>query len=243
VTLRARRISATAFALLASAGLLCGCGGASHSDSSTGASGPTSKASPEAIAVARAINLHQADLPTMKPNLFIPEAANKARPIAAKITRCGGAVLLVTEEGGISSQLFLRPVRGQAQPEVIRSAVRLLPSAARASENAAASNSPRVLACFNNVLLHDTGGGPISLSALANPLPGVAGSFGLRMITDHPKGLLGPAFRDYKDILGFASGRAVVAATFTRANQPFPTATKRRVLALLLRRANAHAPS
>jgi len=69
------------------------------------------------------------------------------------------------------------------------------------------------------------------------PLPGVPGSFGVRIETP----ILGAhTGSDYVDAVAFVYGRSAVTLYATGVQRPVSEATERRLLALLYTRAEAH---
>jgi hypothetical protein len=251
------RTIATILTLSATAAVACACGGsraasdagargaASAATGSTGSIGsdspalPGSKVSAATLAVGEAVNLRRSDVPGMMQILPQGEAVGSH---ARKV--CGIAASLTEELGGFHSPEFIRG--GGKRAEAVRSAVRLAPSPAVAAHHAARNASPAFRACYERFLRKQSRRSPagpyvISVSALPSPLPGVSGSFAYRVMkrASHPAADRIPI---YVDFFGFTAGRVEVALTGLRVSQPFPAATERRLLSLLLSRAKANEP-
>jgi hypothetical protein len=230
--------------LSSTAGLACGCGGSDSASTASRDSGADAAAtgattvSEHAVALAHAINLRAADVPTMK--VYFPEHVNQSGPMAQGLTRCGGAVL-TGEVGGIHSPLFKRGLGPTHQ--ALRSIVRVMPSAGIAERNVAATNAASVQSCIARDAEKQTGWHQrVTAAPLPTLLAGVPGSFGVRLVVLYPH-LHGARRFSYKDFLGFASGPAEITLETTRYARPFSTATERRLLALLWSRAKANTAS
>jgi hypothetical protein len=197
------------------------------------------KVSAATFDVGQAINLRRSDVPAMRQ--VLPEGETARLAPAAK-RKCGRVLSLFEEPGGFHSPTFTQG--GGPQSETVRSAVRVAPSEAAAAHRLAATASASFLACYERYLQStarrlSATPAAVSVSALPFPLPGVSESLGLR-ITRRPSHPAAEQPPSYTDILEFASGRVVVALTAIRASQPFPVATERRLLSLLLGRAKAN---
>lgn len=232
------RIIAIMLVLAGAGGLATGCGGA-NSAPKTGASGASSAVTKaHASAYAHAVNLRAADVPGLA---FVSAETETAKGgFATELTRCGGA-LPGTQAGSIHSARF---TRGSGPGlETVKSGVQVVASAAVAARNVAANQSAGVRACFARAV-RSLGPAPdlhVAISSLPTRLAGVEASFGLRIgvVSTPPRER---PFRVYQDILGFASGPAEIALTTTRTrvSGTTPSASERRLLSLLYRRASTY---
>jgi len=226
------RTIATMLAIAATAMLAAGCGGGSSAGSATA---PITKA--RATAYAKAVNLKPADLPGM--SVQSPEGSAPAGPLGGEAARCSGAVNPALMVARIRSANF-----SGAAHELIRSTVIVWPSVALATRDQVVGRSQRALLCaqrlFSRELAQRIGVkfhvGQVRVSRLA-PLPGVPGSFGVRIETP----ILGAhTGSDYVDAVASVYGRSAVTLYATGVLRPVPEATERRLLSLLYNRAEAH---
>jgi hypothetical protein len=228
----------------------CGSSGSSTTSRATnnGASSVRTSAKARATAFAHAVNLVQADVPGM--TLVKPEGEREA-PTRASVAfaRCAAGVSPYRRILDIHSPTFT----GSRPRERVKSAVEVMPTAALAAQNNTASRSARGRACLLRFLERalpeqSTGAvhhGPISVSRLPNLLPGAQGSYGLRLATTvivRPIGGRQGEITVYLDEFGFISGSAEVNLTATGFSHPVPTETERRLLGVLVSRAQAHTP-
>lgn len=219
-------------AIAATAMLAAGCGGSSSAGSATA---PITQA--RATAYAKAVNLKLADLPGM--SVQSPEGDAPAGPLGGEAARCSGAVNPALMVARIRSANF-----SGAAHELIRSTVIVWPSVALATRDQVVGRSQRALLCaqrlFSRELAQRIGVklhvGQVRVSRRA-PLPGVPGSFGVRIETP----ILGAhTGSDYVDAVAFVYGRSAVTLYATGVQRPVSEATERRLLALLYTRAEAH---
>lgn len=235
-----RRTGALLIALLlvcASAILGAGCGsGASK------AHPPGARA--QAVALASAINLRQADVPGLA-GRFERDREARSGPLGnCEEAPAGGLV-------GFRSQRFARGGTSVLPTESVSSGVYLMASEARAVRELDALGSARARACVRRELQTGTvkneAGGTErfatdyrvrSLAPLLRPLP----VRGMRRIERAAISTPGSHGRSelYLDESGFAVGRVVVTLLTLGSPRSFPLTTERRLLALLHSRAEAH---
>ena len=232
------RIILTVLALAATSVLSGGCS-ASSSNGSTRTNGSDPIENARALAYAHAVNLRAADLPGW--TSAGPEVQAKRVPFGTALARCGGAIYPALGVGGVGS-LFRRPPR--LQMELMQSGVLVTPSADVASRDVAANRSARVQACVARVITSVQPRGPsrrrpvATISPLPNPLPGVA-SYGLKLIATAVNAR-GVTVLGYQDVLGFASGPAVIALSEAYTSKGARLANEHELLSLLYSRAKAH---
>ena len=242
------RIAAALLVLAMTSGLAAGCGGSSAlgDGGALSAGAPITKA--RAIAYAHAVNLRAADVPEM--SISSPEGATPLpkRP-AFEFAHCYGGVSPAHLLLKMHSPEF--SVGRGAHSQLEESEVEVWPTPALAVSNFAANHTSRYRACLmrfqeadNKDLNKGRAGqlhyGPLTVSALPDPLPGVEASFGLRIVQSLLRG--GQIrHRIYHDILGFLSGPVEIELKATGFSRPVPLATEQRLLSLLYSRAEAHA--
>jgi hypothetical protein len=225
-------------ALVTTAMLLAGGGSSSHTSStsaSVGANAPITMA--RAAAYAKAVNLEPVDLPGM--SVQSPEGDAPAGPLGGEAARCAGAVNPDLMVARIRSANF-----SGAAHELIRSEVIVWPSAALATRDRLVGRSQRALLCAQRLISREFAQrigvkfhvGQARVSRLA-PLPGVPGSFGIRIETPIPGAHTGS---NYVDAVAFVHGRSSVTLYATGILRPVPAATERRLLSLLHSRAETH---
>jgi hypothetical protein len=140
---------------------------------------------------------------------------------------------------------------GETEHEFIRSAVEVFPSASVAARHIAVNASQRAIACLarfipksaareNTTHVHY---GPFAVTRLPDPLPGVPGSFGIRISA----AILGVASvvtptepHIYIDVLGFLSGPAEVDLTTTAIPEPVSEEAEHHLLSVLYSHTTAH---
>jgi hypothetical protein len=183
--IRKLRRSAAAFValvvvvLVAVVSAVAGCGG----NASASALTTRSITKAQATAYAHAVNLRAGDLPGMSvtsPERESPTPTQKNR----RSERCVGNVNPKLVLADIRSATFTSPAN-----EEIHSTVEVLPSTSLARRNNAANDSQRAIKCAERFLpgeFNKSNGtrvryGHISITRLPNPLPGVPGSFGIRI--------------------------------------------------------------
>jgi hypothetical protein len=238
----------TMLALAATAILVTGCGGSSHTSSNRAALGASKThplgASAQAVALANAINLRQADVPAFAGRF---ERDREAR--SGPLGNCAEA----SARGlvGFLSQRFHRGGTGVLPTESVSSGVYLMASEAQAVREFDALGSARARACVRRdletgTIKNERGGTEqfatdyevLSLAPLLRPLP----VRGIRRIERAAIPMPGAHGRSevYLDEAGFTVGRVVVTLLAVGSPHPFPLVTERRLLALLYSRAEAH---
>ena len=232
--------------LVGAAATLFGCGGSSHSSTaSTASTSHSSPAKTRAIAYAHAVNLTLADVPGAR--IVAGEREDQAPPPAAiRVARCAGAVDPRLRIIDIDSAKFALGAPGQQ----VKSGVEVLPSAALAARNLAAVKSTRGQACLARFLSQavlastHTQSGHVSISSLPNLLPGSQGYVGLRVripiSTRNPINGKQVQTQTTLDEFAFVAGSAEITLSARAIKAPIPTATERRLLALLTSRAHEH---
>jgi hypothetical protein len=240
--------SITKLLLVGAAAILLGCGGGSNS--STASTASTSHSSPgrtRAVAYAHAVNLTLADLPGAR--IVAGEREARAPSAAAiRFARCAGAVDPRLRIADVDSAKFALGAPGRQ----IKSGVEVLPSAALAARNLAAVSSARGRACLARFLSQaarsaaPTQSGHVSISSLPDLLPGSQGYLGLRVTfpisTRNPVNGRPVQTQLTLDEFVFISGSAEITLSARTIKAPIPTATERRLLALLVSRAHQHTP-
>jgi hypothetical protein len=252
------RTGATRLCIVATGLLAGGCGSSkqARTDASSTSHGTSiaaaSRAKAQATGFAHMVNLVGTDVPQMR--LTAPERERK-RPTrsAEEVERCAAGT--VPERTVLIRSATFRsengPERGALEPEVeqVRSAVEVMPTAALAVHGNALARSARARLCLKRALARSSEAsaplrrGAISVSSLPSPLPGVPGSFGLRIastVAATPLGARPGREHVYMDRFAFVVGAAEIKLTATGAPRPVPTATERRLVALLYNRAKAH---
>ncbi len=241
----------------ASAGVAgCGSNGTSGAHNATvSARAPITKA--QATAYARAVNLRARDLPDL--SIISPEGEGGGpRPAARALNRCVGGVNPDRSIVRIHSAKFGWNLAGQF--ERLNSAVEVMPTAALTNLSNAASRSRRGLMCAKRYipsLIAKQGTarveyGPVTVSRLPDPLPGVAGSFGYRIaftVTVRGAGTEEMAdymaqrvrrIRFYMDAFGFTSGPAEINMITLGSPRPVSRSVEDQLLVLLYSRTKAH---
>jgi len=248
----------SSFAVLVAAGSpLAGCGGsgadppvattsAAATASTPSASRPLTKT--RATEYARGVNLRAADLPAMRASS--PGGEGKAPTRSdAELARCDGGVSAAVRVIDRSSPTFASSVGGEN--EHIHSDVEVMPTQALAERHNAAQTSRRGLECLarfiptalakrNTAHLHY---GPIEISRLPNPLPGVHGSFAIEVTTTIlgvPAQVAATPPRVFIDALGFLSGASEIALTAVGFPEPVGIEGEQRLVSLLYSRAGEH---
>jgi hypothetical protein len=200
-----------------------------------------------AVAYAHAVNLRSTDVPEMSTSS--PEGVVPApKRSTFEFSRCYGGVSPVRRVLKSHSPEF--SVGHGAQSQLEESEVEVWPTPGLAARNFAANHTSRYRACLvrfqeanNKNLNKERAGqlqyGPLTVSPLPDPLPGVDGSFGLRIAQSLLRGGQVRA-QIYHDVFGFLSGPAEIELTATGFTTPVPSATEQRLLSLLYSRAQAH---
>ncbi|MGO9321544.1 MAG: hypothetical protein ACLQBY_12175 [Solirubrobacteraceae bacterium] len=250
--------------LLASGGLLAGCGSGGHAASTaarttrpstartapaggagasrTTGAGPLARA--RAKAFARAVNLRAADLPGFRASSEREQHAAGEKRLERELVGCvgsAGASRGLVESG---SGTFERHASIVSQS--VSSEVTVAQTPAQAAKELAAFHSGRLTRCLSHYFTgllgsqkyHGAIVSPVSTKQGSPPAPGATGSFGLRFratVTLHAI-----AIPLYVDILGFVDGSAEVSLFATGIPAPFPAAIEEHVFTLLLKRAKTH---
>jgi hypothetical protein len=178
-----------------------------------------------------------------------PEGEKPDATRVGEVERCAGNLTASHVVADIHSATFSGS--NESEHEQIRSDVEVMPSAALAEQNNASNRSQRTLACAKRLfplkLARQDGSrvhyGPVTVSRLPYPLPGVPGSFGYRIavaILGVPSTIEPTQPGLYVDAFAFLSGPAEVALVTTAFPQPVPEETESRLLLLLHSRAEAN---
>jgi hypothetical protein len=248
------RLAATCLVLAAVSGALAGCGGSgtSRGAANVGANQPITKA--QATAYARAVNLRAGDLPLG--SVFKAEGESREHR-HSRLEAC---------ERGASDSSPMHPIihrksatLGWNLPdefERISSSVEVLPSAALMARHNAVNRSRRMLNCakryFPQLLGEKNAGsteiGPVTVSRLPDPLPGIAGAYEYRIGTTVIVGRSAPVEPvDYMpeqirrvplhiDGFGFTAGRAEINLIALGAPRPVSRNVEDQLLVLLYSR-------
>jgi hypothetical protein len=197
----------------------------------------------QAVALANAINLRQADVPGLAAQF---ERDREAR--SGPLGNCDGAA--VRGLVGFQSQRFGRGGTTVLPTEGVSSGVYLMATEAQAVREFDALDSTPARACIRRdletgTIKNERGGRELfathdevlSLAPLPRPLP----VRGIRRIERAAIPVPGAQGRSevYLDQSGFAVGRALVTLLAVGSPRSFPSATERRLLALLYSRAEA----
>lgn len=233
---------------------VAGCGGATHvpisgpSTATAGVARPVSPTKAQAAAYASAVNLRAADLPNMRITKAEHRAARREQ-IDQALAHCLGTAGLRKSIARIASPTFTGETEGEYEYELIASDVEIQPSEAIADANDAPFGTAHGLSCvrhFASISISKASGGigyaPLEVVRLADPLPAITGSFGLRFetaIVSLPESTERVHFPFYIDVFGFASGAADIYLTDVGAPGPVPTEAEQRLISLLYSRASA----
>lgn len=232
---------------------LAGCGGSAGA--TVAAESPTTRAhatktraavNVQATTYAQAINLRAADLPEM--SVRSPARGGKAAtPADGELARCAGEPnpdLVINR----LSPTFATSVDGDN--EEIHSNVEVMPSQLLAAQRNTAQFSPRGLACLKRFIPTALAKqsttrlryGPVTISRLPDPLPGVDGSFAIEITTTVvgvPSEIASSPPPVYIDALGFLSGAAEIDLTAVAFSQPVTPEVEQRLVSLLYSRSQA----
>jgi hypothetical protein len=186
-----------------------------------------------------------------------PEGETNGQSLGIAIPGCVSARDSVGVVAGMAGTLFHRPRPEQhidgttlyvLPVETVESAVYVMQSSALASQDVATIGSAGVRACIKHrqARRHGTNVGNepdkshVEVSSLPSPLRGVK-VYGLRVSGTLAAAFSGDGVRSsfYDDTLSFAVGATEIVLKVTSAPHA-PTATERRLLALLYSRAKAH---
>jgi len=168
---------------------ISGCGGSAPSAHRAISSAGTPITKAKASAYARAVNLRAGDPPFA--SVFEAEHEGKDTRLTAREAAClHGAHKVIRDHRVISRHSATLGWNLQGEFERFDSAVEVLPNVGLMIQHNAASRSRRALACASrivpSVLGRRTGHvefGPVSVSRLADPLPGIDGAYEYRIAT------------------------------------------------------------
>jgi hypothetical protein len=221
--------------ICASAMLGAGCGSGASRSHAIGAR-------EQAVGLANAINLRQADVPGLA-GRFERDREARSGPLGNCDEASAGGLI------GFLSQRFGRGGTTVLPSESVSSAVYLMASETQARRELAALGSSRARACIQHDVERSIKQGerertepflatPVEVRPLA-PLPGALLVAGMRRIARLAKASPFAAGRSkfYLDQCGFVVGRVLVNLLAVASPRPFPTVTERRLLALLHSRA------
>jgi hypothetical protein len=242
------RPAAAWLAIAAAGGAFAGCGGSTTTAAVPRASALATPTKAQATAYAQAVNLRAADLPGMSVAELERESP-PSKPMGRELERCVGTVNPDLRIVKIISAKFAGAV--EAQHEQINSNVEVWPTATLAARNNAASQSRRATSCAERLLprlLAKSSGarvhyGRVTVTRLPDPLPGVDGSFGIRIavaILGVPAAIEPTQPSLYIDGFSFLSGPAEVSMLATAYPQPVSEEVSTHLLGLLHSRAEAH---
>jgi hypothetical protein len=225
--------------------LIAGCGGGG---STARRASPTTKA--QAVAYARAVNLHAGDLSGFSSSDEGEAEAPQPRQAGRDALRCIGGLGPAQRTTAIfSTTLSAGPVRSS---RFVRSIVEVGPTHAELISNSAKSHSPRGRACFTrflealrtriNLERHGRGQyGPFRVSTVPISIPGVERGF-LTSINETRLRRSGAILiHIYRDLFSFISGPAEVELEATGFSRPVAASTETQALGLLIARARANA--
>jgi hypothetical protein len=241
-----RTVELTAAVMISSVVAGCGASTAPHAAMTPSRPAPAITGA-QASTYARTVNLQASDVRGM--SVTSPEGEKPDPKRVGQIERCAGDKLAERSVANIHSATF--SLSGQRQHEQIRSSVEVMPSAALAEQSNASSRSQRALACAKRFFAQEFAGhggshvhyGPVTVSRLPYPLPGVAGGFGYRIsvaILGVPSAIEPTQPHLYVDAYVFLAGPAEVALVATAFPKPASEETVERLLSTLHSRATAH---
>jgi hypothetical protein len=248
------RLATTTLATLAAGGALAGCGDAHTATIATPGAAGSAITKTQAVAYARAVNLRAADLPRMNANS--PEHEGKAPTrLELALARCDGEQDPLQRVLNRVSPTFTSPTEdggeGEGEHEEIHSSVEVLPTPTTAAKHNAAQINPRGLGCIGRFFpaafaKSDTRRlryGLVTLQRLPNPLPGVPGSFAVRITTSVlgiPSQIAATPPHVYIDILGFLAGASEINLTATGFPEPVGEEAEQHLITALYTRAQAN---
>lgn len=201
----------------------------------------------QARALVRAVNLRVSDLPGFKVSSEKEKETTAEKRLERRLLSCVGGALSGHGLAEGSSKEYERET--STGDESINSNVSVAPNAAIATRELKAVRGRQTEACLSRYVTllfkllaksegHGMTASPVQIAPLSLPAMGTTGSFGWRMsgtITLH--GIRVPFDID---LSGFVVGQAEVTLFAARLPEPVPSATEQRLLALLVRRAEAH---
>jgi hypothetical protein len=222
-----------------------------HARTAAGAARSLTKA--QAIAFARAVNLHATDLPGFRvaPPEHEHETAAEKR-LESEMLRCAGAPSAKAEHAKELAEVKSPELKLEHDgiADSVSSSVGVARTAATTAKELAAIHSAHARVCVSHYLDELFKGkayqgahfSPFSIASGTPPAPGTTGSFGWRIsatisttVNTHRI-----AIPFYFDILGFVYGQARVSLFSTGVVEPFPAAIQQRLFSLLLGRAKTH---
>ena len=216
-----------------------GCGG-----SSSGSHSQAPWTVARAKAFAAKVNLTAADVPGFTGATHQQTAADRQN--VAQLARCAGAVDPSRRIVDVHSENFTRG--SDLQTQEVASSVDVLPSAGLAKEDFAKVTAASARPCISAYVAHSLASsatnsnitfGTAAVSALTPPQGSGDNSFGFRFAIPLSSGTTKVTF--YTDLLFHRAGPAEVAFTDLGIGSPYPAAEERRLFALLVSRADAHA--
>ncbi len=237
---------AALLAIAAASAVATGCGGSSEHDGAGNASRPITRA--RALAYARAVNMKASDLPEMTATSHEREIASASKE-GLEMRSCAANLAPKLRVLKVGSAKFAGVLGSEHQE--IWSNVEVMPTAALAARDNTVDKSQRTLTCAEHVLPRIFGKqngprvhyGPISITRLSNPLPGVAGSYGIRItvpILGVPTATEPTEPHLYVDGFSFLAGPAEVSMIATAFPQPVSEEAENRLLSVLDTRASAN---
>jgi hypothetical protein len=218
----------------------------SHSQTSTSSPvKPLTRA--QARLLVRAVNLRASDLPGFELSSEKEREPAAAKRLEHQLLHCVGGALSGHGLAEGSSKEYERETSGTE--ESIESGVSVAPTAAIAARELQAAHDGKTRVCLSRYVTllfmllassegHGLTASPVQISSLSLPAPGATGDFGWRM--SGTISLHGIRVPFDIDIAGFVVGQAEVTLFAAGLPEPVPTATERRLLALLVSRAEAH---
>lgn len=197
----------------------------------------------DALAVATAISVRQADLPADKqePN---PVNATERRQ-NAQLIACVGGVPESEALADTQSPSFIAPTSGSA---TVSSGTEILPSSALVAKDLAAITGSRGLPCLLKLLRSELVGKPTkgeTVTANASRRsPVVSGTdgafaFGFSIVIGEKRGTTTLTLPLYVDLIGFTLGQAEVSLTVMTVGAAPPASLEHRLALLLLIRARS----
>ena len=254
------RWTAVIVMLLTAGACIAGCGdsgnvartpfvpSAAVSHSQTAASSPVKPLTrAQARSLVRAVNLRASDLPGFKVSSEKEKEPAAAKNLEHQLLHCVGGAPSGHGLAEGSSKEYERETSGTE--ESIESGVSVAPTAAIAARELQAARDRKTQACLSHYVTllfrllassegHGLTASPVQISSLALSAPGATGDFGWRM--SGSISLHGGKVPFDIDIAGFVAGQAEVTLFAAGLPEPVPTATERRLFALLLSRAEVY---
>jgi signal peptidase I len=205
----------------------------------------------QAVAYAYTVNLRPADVRRFMGSRVLVRPA-KYGPLGAAGERCAGGEAQPGDVFGVGSQRFSfsRSHRSQSllKEEEVHSGVYLFPNSVLAAREVTVLTSARARSCLRRIAERPVSIGArpepafahVKVSALPSPLKAFPAR-GIRITATEGSVWLSPHTRDhpeyYADLFFFSMGPIVITFIANGSSHHFSTATERRLLALLYRRA------